>query len=392
MTLSDLTPDAFSTLGYLNSNLTSLRLDFCGQINDGAFDSLSKSLPALTGIELLGPFLIKPSAWKSFFTAHPNLSSFLITQSPRFDLDCLSCLLTSCGSNLRALRLKEVGKLDNKFLRELSKLGQDGNVSQLNYLDLSEPEESCDDESMIELLSFIGHRLTHLNVSNHILLTDVSLVEGLIPHTQLLHTLILDNLPQLTDKGVSRFFKSWTANPPLVHLSLSRNHALANKSLESILDHSGMKLEELDLNGWKDVGEDILACFATKARELRRLDVGWIREMTDSVFRAWVDGVPETRVREEGTVELDEGHVRRKGGCLKLEEVKVWGCNRITLNCPRKVSSAFSPSHFGYELIACCRREWVFTVLKPIQRFEAVFKYQSYCAYKGRRRTDLLDR
>ncbi|EKM83235.1 hypothetical protein AGABI1DRAFT_69486 [Agaricus bisporus var. burnettii JB137-S8] len=332
---TNLSPDAFSTLGYLNSNLTSLRLDFCGQINDEAFNSLSTSLPALTEIELLGPFLVKPAAWKGFFTAHPNLSSFLITQSPRFDLDCLICLVSNCGSNLRALRLKEIGKLDNEFLQELSRLGQDGNTSQLAYLDLSEPEKSCDEKAMIELLYFIGRRLTYLNVSNHIIIGDDFLAEGLLPHTKTLRTLVLDNLPELTDKGVSKFFQSWNDNPPLVHLSLSRNHALADKSLQSILDHSGTKLEELNLNGWKDVGEEILTTFATEARELRKLDVGWIREVTDFVVKAWVDGVPE-KSKNKRAMELDAAHAARKGGCFKLEEVKVWGCNRITLNCPRK--------------------------------------------------------
>lgn len=301
----DLSPNAFTTLAYLNPNLTSLRLDFCGQINDEAFSALNTSLPALTDIELLGPFLVKPHSWQYFFTTHPNLERFLITQSPRFDLDCLKSLLSSCGSTLRALRLKEIGNLNDKFLQELAKLGQNGHLNQLTYLDLSDPDESCEEEAMVELLASIGSQLTHLNVSKHILLTDDFLTEGLLPHTTSLETLILNNLPELTDKGVAKLFKSWTNNPPLVHLDLSRNHALADKSLKAILDHSGEKLEELNVNGWKDLGEDVLISFAIKARELRKVDVGWVREMTDFVVKAWVDGAPEGD-RNADAVEVDD--------------------------------------------------------------------------------------
>ncbi|KAF5349733.1 hypothetical protein D9756_008893 [Leucocoprinus leucothites] len=334
--LSDLAPDAFQTLAYLNPNLTSLRLDFCGQINDSAFNTLSASLPALTSLELLGPFLVKPPAWQNFFKSHPNLEKLLITQSPRFDLECLQTLVSSCGPTLRVLRLKEIGKLDDEFLQELSTLR--GDESQLTHLDLSDPGESCGEKAMIDLLSAIGEHLTYFNVSNHILLTDNFLLEGLLSHTKALDTLVLNNLPELTDQGVGSFFSSWDNNTPLVRLDLSRNHLLADQAMEAILDHSGEKLEELNINGWKSLGEDMLITLAVKAPELRKVDVGWVREMSDFVVKAWVDGAPEGAIEKQDNPDAMavDTVVPRVGGCKKLEEVKVWGCNRITLNCPRK--------------------------------------------------------
>ncbi|KAF9447166.1 RNI-like protein [Macrolepiota fuliginosa MF-IS2] len=332
---TNLSPDAFTTLAYLNPNLTSLRIDFCGQIDDDAISALSTSLPALTSIELLGPFLVRPPAWQKFLAAHSSLERFLITQSPRFDIECLQSLLSSCGPNLRELRLKEIGKLDDEFLRELAQLGQDGNTNRLAYLDISDPGESCKEEAMIELLSSIGNGLAHLNISKHILLTDTFLTEGLLPHTASLDTLILNNLPELTDKGVTELFGTWN-NPPLVYLDLSRNHALGDKSLEAILNHSGGRLEELNVNSWKELGEDVLTSLAVKAQELKKVDVGWVREMTDFVVKAWVDGAPEGGASGKEDAMMVDSEVIRRGGCSKLEEVKVWGCNRITLDCPRK--------------------------------------------------------
>jgi len=241
------------------------------------------------------------------------------------------------------LRLKEIGNLSDEFLEELSTLSEGG--SKLTYLDLSDPGKSCGEEAMINLLSAIGQQLTHLNVSNHIFLTDDFLMEGIQPHTEALDTLILNNLPDLTDEGVATFFKAWDNNPALSHLDLSRNHSLADLALGAVLDHSGEKLEELNINGWKDLEEEVLVTFAVKAPELRKVDVGWVREMTDFVVKAWVDGAPQhlDENKDEDDPDAIIGEVvSLVGGCRKLEEVKVWGCNRITSNCPRKVSMTSS--------------------------------------------------
>ena len=265
----------------------------------------------------------------------------MITQSPCFDLECIQSLISSCGSNLSALRLKEIGNLSDEFLEELSTLSE--GESKLTYLDLSDPSKSCGEEAMINLLSAIGCQLTHLNVSNHILLTDDFLMEGIQPHIKALDTLILNNLPDLTDEGVATFFKGWDNNPALAHLDLSRNHLLADLALEAILNHSGEKLEELNINGWKDLEEEVLVTFAVKAPELRKVDVGWAREMTDFVVKAWLDGAPQDLNENKDDPDAMVGEVVSVvGGCRKLEEVKVWGCNRITSNCPRRVSMASS--------------------------------------------------
>ncbi|KXN82224.1 DNA repair protein rhp7, partial [Leucoagaricus sp. SymC.cos] len=323
---TNLSPDAFQTLAFLNPNLTTLRLDFCGQINDEAFNTMSSSLPALTELELLGPFLVRPPSWINFFATHPNLERFLITQSPRFDLECLETLISSCGSSLQELRLKEIGKIDDEFLQELSRLGSDDYRHRLTYLDLSDPGESCGEEAMIDLLSALGPELVYLNLSNHILLTDAFLSEGILPHTRILRSLILNNLPELTDRGVASFFESWSNNPPLVSLDLSRNHLLADNALTAILEHSGEALEELNVNGWRHLSEDVLISLAIRAPELRKADVGWVRDMTDFVVKAWVDGTPQGGVETKlkgGKEEKDPNAMQvdtvvvRTGGCKK---------------------------------------------------------------------------
>lgn len=215
------------------------------------------------------------------------------------------------------LRLKEIGHMNDSFLGHIKLL-----TGGLRYLDLADPTDSCTENAMIAMMRSIGKSLTHLNVSKHDLLGDQFLSQGLQPHTKALQSLTLSYLPELTDKGVSEFFNSWK-NPPVVSLDISRNDILGNLSLESLMKHSGQQLEELNINGWKDVDEDALKWIGRLGRELKKLDAGWCRAVDDFLLKMWFEG------------ELVQGTV--KGGCENLQEVKVWGCNKISHSCPRKV-------------------------------------------------------
>ncbi|KAJ7091943.1 RNI-like protein [Mycena belliarum] len=294
---TNLTPDAFTALGHLNPNLTTLKLDFCGPLNDAVMSSWTNSLPHLVSLELLGPFLIREAAWIAFLQAHPKMEAFLITQSPRFSLDCLAALIASSKTTLRRLRLREVGKLCDDFLEPIAE------IAALEYLDLAEPAESLTDDAVIALLSKVGTTLTHLDLSGHGALTDDVLAHGLDPYAPALASLLLAHLPELTDAGVAAFFGA-CEGAPLVRLDLARNAALGTDALAAVLAHSGGALQALNISGWKDVGEVALSGLAG-ARELRTLDVGWCRAMDDFVMKKVLEG------------------------CRALVEIKVWGCNRV---------------------------------------------------------------
>lgn len=296
-TYSDLAPDGFSTLGHLNPNLTSLRLDFCGPLNDTVMASWNNSFPNLVSLELLGPFLVREAAWTAFLKSHPNLEAFLITQSPRFSLDCLTTLIDNSKTTLRRLGLREVGKLCDEWLEPIAEL------TNLTYLDLAEPSDSLTDDAAIALLAAVGANVTHLDLSGHSALTDDFLAHGIDTHVHTLASLALSHLPELTDAGLAAFFGTFEG-PGLLRLDLSRNPELGTDALAAVIAHSGMALHELNINGWKDVGQEVLNQLAG-CRDLRRLDVGWCREVDDWVVKRIVEG------------------------CRALVELKVWGCNRV---------------------------------------------------------------
>ncbi|KAJ7646796.1 RNI-like protein [Roridomyces roridus] len=298
---TNLSPDAFIAMGNLNPNLTTLRLDFCGPLNDTVIAAWNNSLPNLVSLELFGPFLIREAAWLSFLESHFNMEAFLITQSPRFSLDCLNALVEYSKRTLKKLALREVGKMCDEFLEQIAEF------SKLEYLDIAEPDHSCSDEGMIQLLEAVGGNLTHLDLSGHGLLTDEVLSEGLAPNLRVLKDLKMTHLPEITDAGVAALFSSLDKNTGLVSVDLGRNPTLGTPALEALLAHSGATMQHLCINGWKDVTEEGLSLIKD-ARELRTLDVGWCRAVDNFVVDRWVGG---------------------DDGCRNLEELKVWGCGRV---------------------------------------------------------------
>ena len=316
--LSDLKGPALCTLPALNPNLVNLRLDFCGHMDDSVINAWARSLPNLKRLELLGPFLVRAPAWQAFFREGPNLEGFLITQSPRFDVECVRVLVESY-TNLKELKLQEIGQLSDEFMECLKPLGD-----QLTSLNLSDPGngEAVSEKVLIELLEAVGASLEHLDLSSHLNITDALLFRGIKPHVRKLSSLVLVNTPDLTDAGVAEFFDNWKGTP-LARLSLRRNHNLADAALGAVLNHSGTQLTHLDINGWKDTSEEALKEIPAIATNLKRLDVGWCRAVDDWFVKS---------VLEQ---------------CGDVEELKVWGCQRITENCARKVCVVAAPVKDG---------------------------------------------
>ncbi|TFY57892.1 hypothetical protein EVJ58_g6746 [Rhodofomes roseus] len=323
LTLYDVTnleAPALCVLANLNPNLTHLRLDFCGRIDNEVLRHWKTALPNLKRLELLGPFLVRAPVWQEFFRAHPSLEGFLITQSPRFDLECMRALVSSC-KNLKELRLSEIGLMDDELLDLLKPL-----AGTLTSLEISRPGSAArpdplSEEALIDLIAAVGGSLTHLNLSHNGDITDQFLFKGLKPHTRKLTSLKLSGTPELTNAGVAEFFNTWVAtaqtagktpNPPLEVLDMDRDHQLGADALFALLEHSGPALKHLRINQWTAASQESLQTIAARAPNLQTLDVGFCREVDDWVIKSLLES------------------------CQSLKEVKVWGCQRLTVDCPRK--------------------------------------------------------
>ena len=318
---TELAPAALTTLASLNPNLTHLHLDFCGRLTCSVITAFSHSLPHLTHLSLLGPFLVRAEAWIEFFKAKPELRSFRIHQSPRFDHECAKSLAKNC-TKLEELQLKEVGHLGDTFVESLCAL------PPLKLLDLSNPGVGILENGWLQILERHGPTLESFDPSWHEGFTDVALENGIRKHARVISELILEGLSSLSDTGVAHFFENWdkpfttldsedcdsgmdvddygtlNPNPPLRTLSLARNCSLSNATFTALLAHSAPSLVSLNLNGLGQISSESLGRLKDVS-DVRWLDMSWCRELDDFMMKDVVSNAPG------------------------LVEVRVWGCNRV---------------------------------------------------------------
>jgi DNA repair protein RAD7 len=297
----------------LNPNVERLTLHLCGQMESPALENWSRTFKNLTRIELNAPYLVREETWINFLKARGDqLSGFLITNAPRFTRQCLDVLIET-APNLKELRLSELTKIEDSWIEAIAQL------TSLTSLDLSSDRSnrnSFTSPAVIDLLASVGKNLTLLNLSGHEELDDLILKDGVSKHCVTLDTLSLSLLPLLTDEGVALFFKELLRTNRLVHIDMSRCHELSSDALKSLLRHSGPTLETLNINGWKDVGEDALVLISEQAPRLIEVDFGWCRNVNDLVIASFV---------------------KKDRGNKVLKNLNCFGCNRITTNCPKRV-------------------------------------------------------
>ncbi|QRW13231.1 DNA-dependent ATPase [Ceratobasidium sp. AG-Ba] len=307
---SRLEPSAFHTLIGLNPNLRSLILKFCRGVDCTVLPKFASHLPHLTHLEIFGAFLARAPSFVEFFNEiGGRLEHFLLSHSPRFDLDCCQAMVKNCANNLTELRLCYVGKLDDSWLPLLH------TCTNLKRLELAFPggDASLTDEPTIELLRTIGTNLEYLNLGGHHSLTDDVLLEGVMPHIAQLKALKMSNSPSLTDEGVSRFFTEYNTQAEFECIKMRQNSTLGSESLRALLGRpTACIMRELVINGWKDVDEESCRMIPKSCPELRKLDVGFVRVVDDYLMKDLLEGL------------------------TKVEEISCFGCNRVTESCPKK--------------------------------------------------------
>lgn len=276
-------------------NLERLHLQLCGQLMAETLRHWGKTLPRLRRVELYAPFLVRKDGWESFIdSCGERLEGFLVTQSPRIDLETVQHLAKTCP-NLTELRLAEIGLLDGDCLAAISTL------KKLKFLDLSAPAQSLNDDDVASLLAAVGSELEVLNLSANSELTDATLT-AIAQHCPKLRELHLRHLVELTNEGVAQFFADLSdqGHPGLAVIDLEKGHDLRDEALKALVSQSGKTLERLSILGWRDTTVDALEGLA-KCKILRDLDLGWCRKLTDFALKDILDQ------------------------CDSIEKIRVWG-------------------------------------------------------------------
>lgn len=278
------------TLANLCPNLERLHLHLCGQLMADTLKHWGRTLARIERLELYAPFLVRKDGWISFVKSTGlRLKGFLVTQSPRIDLETITTLVDSCP-NLTELRLAEIGLLDGECLAAIAKL------RHLTLLDLSAPANSLNDEDVGLLLAAVGSTLERLDLSDNPDLTDTTL-RAIVDHCPNLYELRLRNVVELTNQGVADFFTALTQNGHigLRLVDLEKGHDLQDAALDALLTHSASTIESLSLLGWRDVGASSLESLG-RCPVLRDLNLGWCRKLTDFTLKEILTACPAIEV------------------------------------------------------------------------------------------------
>lgn len=256
-------------------------------MTDEVLSYYATQLKELKGIELGGPFLVTKSCYKRFFEAlGGQLEELTITDTFRIDADVISSLVDNCP-NLKELRLRQIVKLDDEAVRLLAGL------TNLKVLEISDPGEAVQDESVIDVLNSIGSGLRELNLSGCTLLTDRILLAVKQCCTRLI-SFSLTEAEGVTDEGVAELFRNWDINHGLQYINLSRCHKLVYFGIQALLEHSGKTIEELNINGCplKQDTWDFWWQRTMKLEKLRSLDIGFVRSVNDDVVEKLCEVCP----------------------------------------------------------------------------------------------------
>jgi DNA repair protein RAD7 len=260
-------------------NLERLHLQLCGQLMAASLIHWSTVLKHLKRLELYAPFLVRKDGWETFIVAAgTRLEGFLVTQSPRIDLETINTLVDNCP-NLTELRLCEIGLLDGDCLAAISKLGK------LRLLDLSAPAHSLNDDDVVSLLQSVGSNLESLNLSSNPELTDLTL-DAIAANCPKLRELHMRHQVELTNEGVAKFFQDLkqSGHTGLSIIDFEKGHDLRDEALDALLSHSGNTVEQLSILGWRDTTSTALERLA-ECSILRELDLGWCRKLTDFTLK-----------------------------------------------------------------------------------------------------------
>ena len=291
----------YMQLAQMCPNLETLRLHMCGQITDENILFFAKHLTNLKHIILRGSFLVTVHGWTQFFEmVGARLEGFELSSTSRFNFDTIQALVANCP-NLTTLTLSKLTHLNDEMVASLASL------TQLTHLDLSHSGETINDASVIEVLSQVGPQLVTLDLSGLRELTDDVLISGVLLHCTNIQNLILNDLDLLTDEGVCLFFHDWNArNPALLTCQLERCPKVKDAAIASLLNHSGSNLRHLNLNSLDELSHEIMLKVPDSLPQCKTLDISWVRSVNDTIVQRICENLKT------------------------LEQLKVWGCNRVT--------------------------------------------------------------
>ncbi|KAI5779526.1 hypothetical protein EDC01DRAFT_670516 [Geopyxis carbonaria] len=284
------------SLGVDMPELHHLSLQHAGRATDEVLRHYAKNLRKLTSFHIQGAFLVSRQAYIKFVEeVGPRLKALTISSTARTNLAVIQAIADNC-KNLEHLNLPALTRFDDECLKVLS------GMTNLKSLDISHAAELHDD-AVVEVLNSIGSGLESLNISGNPLLSAPT-ASSIHACCAKLRVLNINECELLGDTEIYDLFTNWGKNKGLVELHMMRLIGLGDLAVQAVAQHSGEKLEVLDINSCHLITKEGLLAVLHDCRRLSKFDTAFLRSVDDEV------------------VELMQQ--------VGIKNIAVWGCNRVT--------------------------------------------------------------
>ena len=279
-----------------------LNLRNAGQFKDEVIDYIIERDCPLQNVRLEAANLVTNEKWMQFFLkSGSRLNSLgLSWLDYTMDDEAFRMLIHYCP-NLKRLKMKKCFQLGDVALNAISDL------RQLEHLSLRLPTQTSP-EGLSELVASVGSNLRTLSLEGFTDADDTVLSNIHTACTQLNKLRFTEN-DICTDEGFAALFIEWD-NPPLAFIDLSSNRSvdytipdgpeepigLASAGFEALMNHSGSRLERLDISSCRHIKYETFAkVFDGKIQYplLKDINISFQTKLNTSVVAGMLKSCPD---------------------------------------------------------------------------------------------------
>ena len=279
-----------------------LNLRNAGQFKDEAVDYMIERDVPIRSLQLEAANLVSNAKWIQFFEERGHRLEKLNLAWLDYSMDDVTflCLVRNCP-NVKHLKMKKCFRLGDKALGAMTQL------RQLEHLSLRFPTATSPGV-LTDLISSVGPGLRTLSLEGFSDANDDALSMIHSSCTQLSKLRFTEN-DICTDAGFASLFTSWS-NPALAFIDFSSNRSvdyavpdgpkdpigLASGGLEALMEHSGPRLERLDISSCRHITyESFSKVFDGKKQYplLKDINISFLTKIDTSIVAGMFKSCPE---------------------------------------------------------------------------------------------------